>query len=128
MWDLRINHNKEKHWAATTGTDLFKKVQGSLGVVAEQVVKHQTQAGQVERNCFQLGVSALCHLCDGLGDQGQDWPPAALWQVVEKEQEELQVLHVKVVVSVNRTLDGVLLQCPQKSAGTRREGKNQARL
>lgn len=95
--------------------DLFKKVQGSLGVVAQQVVKNQTQAGQVEGHCFQLGVSALCHFCDGLGDQGQDWPPTTLWQVVEKEQQELKVLHIKVVFSVNRTLNSVLLQSSQKS-------------
>lgn len=83
--------------------------------MAQQVVKHQTQTGQVEGHCFQLGVSALCHFSDGLGDQGQDWASTALRQIVEKEQQELEVLHIKVVFPVNRTLDCVLLQRSQKS-------------
>lgn len=36
--------------------------------MAQQVVKNQQQAGQIEGHSFQLGVSALCHLCDGLCD------------------------------------------------------------
>lgn len=83
--------------------------------MAQQVVKNQTQAGQVEGHCLQLGVSALCHFSDGLGDQGQDCPSAALRQIVEEEQQELEMLHVKIVFSMNRTLNSVLFQCSQKS-------------
>ncbi len=88
--------------------NLLKKVQRSLGVMAQQVVKNQTESGQVEGHCLQLGVSALCHFCDGLGDQGQNCPTTTLRQIVEKEQQELEVFHIKVVFSVNRTLNSVL--------------------
>lgn len=82
--------------------------------MAQQVVKHKQQSGQVEGHSFQLGVSALRHFSDGLGDQGEDRPSPTLRQIVEKEQQELEVLHIKVIFSMNRTLDGVLLQCSQK--------------
>lgn len=83
--------------------------------MAQQVVKNQTQACQVEGHSLQLGVFALRHFSDGLGDQGEDCPAAALWQIVEKEQQELEVLDIEVVFSVHRTLHGVLLQRSQES-------------
>ena len=62
--------------------------------MAQQVVKNQQKAGKVEGHSLQLAVSALCHFSDGLGDQGEDWPSPPLWQIVEKEQQELEVLHI----------------------------------
>lgn len=67
-----IRTRKPVERSSREAINLFKKVQGSLGVVPEQVVKNQTQAGQIEGDCLQLGVYALCHFSDGLGDQGQD--------------------------------------------------------
>lgn len=83
--------------------------------MAQQVVENQQQAGEVEGHSLQLRVSALCHFSDGLSDQGEDWPSPTLRQIVEKEEQELEVLHIKVVLSMNRTLDRVLLQRSQKS-------------
>lgn len=68
MFDL--NEKKEREG------NLLKEVQGGLGVMAQQVVKNETQAGQMERNSLELGVSVLCHLHDRLGDQSQDRPSA----------------------------------------------------
>ena len=108
---IYVSNNRLKEYAI----NLFEKVQRCLGVVAQQVVKNQTQACQVEGHGLQLGVFALCHFSDGLGDQGEDCSPAALRQIVEQQQQELEVLDIEVVFSVHRTLYGVLLQRSQES-------------
>lgn len=78
--------------------------------MTQQVVKNEQQTGQVQRNSLQLGVSALCHFSDGLSDHGEDWPSTTFGQIVEKEQEQLEMFHIKVILWLDRALDGVLFQ------------------
>lgn len=76
--------------------------------MVQQVVKDQQQAGEVEGHSLQLRVSALCHFSDGLGDLSEHGPPATFRQVVEEKHQELEMLHVEVILPMNRTLDSVL--------------------
>lgn len=46
---------------------LFKEVHGCFGVLVQQVVKDQQDAGQVERHSLELRVHMSGNLGDGLG-------------------------------------------------------------
>lgn len=82
--------------------------------MAYQVVKNQQKTGQIKRDRLQVRVFALSHFSDGLSDKGENWPSATLWQIVEKQQQKLKVLHIEVIVPMNWTLNGMLLQSSQK--------------
>lgn len=91
----------------------------------QQVVKDQQDAGQIEGHALELGVHVGGHLRDGLGAEREHAAAARVRQVVEDEEQQLQVLHVQVLVAGQRTLQRVLLQCAHKP-GDHGERQDQA--
>lgn len=104
---------------------LFKQVHGGLGVLVEQVVKHQEQPCHNQRHRTLLGLHVCCQLHNGLDTEHHDGPAAPLWEIVENEQQQLEMLHIQIFcVTGESPLQGILLQGAHKPGNRRRSLSN----
>lgn len=98
---------------------LLKQIHRGFRVLVQEVVKDQQNASQVKGHSLELGVYVCGHLGNGLRAESEDSATALFWQVVEDEQQQLEVLDIKVFLSGHCSLQSVLLQRAHKPGSSR---------
>ena len=94
---------------------LFKQVHGGLGILMEQVVKHQEQTCHDKRHRTLLGIHVHCQFHNCLDTKHHDRSAAPLREIVKNKQQQLEMFNIQIFrVTGKSPLQGILLQCAHK--------------